>query len=143
MNRVVRKLALLLAFLALAIRRDRTLVVAALALAAAADWDWQLPAAALPALIAAGAAHQGHRLARSSLPLACAALIVGLATGLHGLGAALLESGRPARARVLLPGDARPDAALRTRAAFERGCRLDAGEPALRYEAPTYGGCRP
>jgi O-antigen ligase len=136
-------LALLLAFLALAIRRDRTLVVAALALAAAADWDWQLPAAALPALIAAGAAHQGRRLARSSLALACAALVVGLAAGLHGLGAALLESGRPAQARVLLPGDARPDAALRTRVAFERGCRLDAGEPALRYEAPAYGGCRP
>jgi O-antigen ligase len=136
-------LALVLAFFALAIRRDRTLVVAALAIVAAADWEWQLPAAALPALIAAGAAHEGRRLARSSLAYAVAALTLGVAVGLHGLGAALLESGRPAQARRLLPGDARPDAALHTRAAFARGCRVDAGEPALRYEAPLYGGCRP
>ena len=136
-------LALLLGFFALAVRRDRTLVVAALAIAAAADWDWQLPAAALSGLVAAGAAYEGRRLARSSLALALAALALGIAVGLHGLGAALLESGRPAQARRLLPGDARPDAALHTRAAFARGCRIDAGEPALRYEAPAYGGCRP
>jgi hypothetical protein len=136
-------LALLLGFLGLAIGRDRTLVVAALAIAAAADWDWQLPAAAFPALVAAGVAYEGRRLERSSLALALAALALGIAVGLHGLGAALLESGRPAQARRLLPGDARPDAALHTRAAFARGCRIDAGEPALRYEAPAYGGCRP
>ena len=136
-------LALLLGFFALAVRRDRTLVVAALAIAAAADWDWQLPAAALSGLVAAGAAYEGRRLARSSLAFALAALALGIAVGLHGLGAALLESGRPAQARRLLPGDARPDAALHTRAAFARGCRIDAGEPALRYEAPAYGGCRP
>jgi len=136
-------LALLLAFFAFAVRGDRTLVVAALAVAAAADWDWQLPAATFPALIVAGAACEGRRLGRSSLALALAALVVGVAVGLHGLGAALLESGRPAQARRLLPGDARPDAALRTRAAFDRGCRIDAEEPALRYEAPAYGGCRP
>jgi O-antigen ligase len=132
---------LVLAFLALAVRRDPTLAVAALAIAAAADWDWQLPAATLPALIAAGAAFKGRRLDRSSLGLALAALVLGTAVGLHGLGAALLESGRPEEARRLLPGDARPDAAEHTRAAFLRGCRLDAGEPALHYEAPAYGGC--
>jgi O-Antigen ligase len=136
-------LALLLGFLALAVRRDGTLVVAALAIAAAADWDWQLPAAAFPALIAAGAAHEGLRLARSSLAVALAALCLGVAVGLHGLGAALLESGRPEQARRLLPGDARPDAALRSPAAFARGCRIDPEEPALRYEAPAYGGCSP
>src|SRR5439155_20871117 len=89
------------------------------------------------------AGYEGRRLARSSLALALAALALGIAVGLHGLGAALLESGRPAEARRLLPGDARPDAALHTRTAFARGCRIDAGEPALRYEAPAYGGCRP
>jgi hypothetical protein len=136
-------LALLLAFLGLALRRDPTLVVAALAIAAAADWEWQLPAATFPALVAAGAAYEGRRLDRSAPVLALAALVVGVAVGLHGLGAALLESGRPAEARRLLPGDARPDAALHTRAAFLRGCRIDPGEPALRYEAPAYGGCRP
>jgi O-antigen ligase len=134
-------LALLLAFVALAARRDDTLAMAALAVAAAADWEWQLPAATFPALIAAGAAFEGRRVGRASLGLALAALVLGVAAGLHGLGAALLESGRPAQARRLLPGDARPDAAEHTRAAFLRGCRLDAGEPALRYEAPTYGGC--
>jgi O-antigen ligase len=136
-------LALLLAFLALALRRDRTLLVAALAIAAAADWEWQLPAAAFPALVAAGAAHEGRRLVRSAPVLALAALVVGVAVGLHGVGAALLESGRADDARRLLPGDARPYASLHTRAAFARGCRIDPAEPALRYEAPAYGGCRP
>src|SRR5207245_1308580 len=72
---------------------------------------------------------------------ALVALAVGTACGLHGLGAALLESGRPTQARHLLPGDARPDAAIRTRAAFVRGCRVDPGEPTLRFEAPLFGGC--
>jgi hypothetical protein len=134
-------LALLLTFLVLALRRDSTLLVAALAIVAAADWEWQLPAATLPALIAAGAAYEAPRLGRSSPALALVALALGVAVGLHGIGAALLESGRPSQARPLLPGDARPDAALHSRAAFVNGCRVDAGEPALRYEAPTYGGC--
>jgi len=136
-------LALLVAFLAAALRRDRLFLVAALAIAAAADWDWQLPAATLPALIAAGAAHEPARVLRErgAVGLALAALAVGVACGLHGLGAALLESGRPSQATRLLPGDARPDAALGTRAGFLRGCRADPGEPALFYQAPHFGGC--
>src|SRR5712692_641696 len=124
-------LVLLITFLALALRRDRLWLFAALAVAAAADWDWQLPAATLPALIAAGAAPRlhGNMVTRwkgsGGIAFAAVALAVGVAAGLHGLGAALLESGRPAQARRLLPGDARPDAALRTRAAYARGCRLD------------------
>jgi O-antigen ligase len=139
-------LALLAAFLVAALRRDRLLLVAALAIAATADWDWQLPAAALPALIAAGAAARGSPVRRwserAAIGFALGALAIGVASGLHGLGAALLESGRPAQARRLLPGDARPDAALQTPAAHARGCRLDPGEPALLYAAPLYGGCR-
>ena len=136
-------LAILLAFLAAALRRDRLLLVGALAIAAAADWDWQLPAAALPALIAAGAGRdQARTLGEGpAVGAALAALVVGVACGLHGLGAALLESGRPAQARLLLPADARPDAALRTRPAFARGCRIDPGEPALLFAAPLFGGC--
>jgi O-antigen ligase len=136
-------LAILLAFFVVALRRDRLLLVAALAIAAAADWDWQLPAAAIPALIAAGAGRERSPTLgeRPAVCAALAALVVGVACGLHGLGAALLESSRPAQARHLLPGDARPDAGIRTRAAFVRGCRLDPGDPALLFEAPLYGGC--
>jgi O-antigen ligase len=138
-------LAILLAFLVAALRRDRLLLLAALAIAAAADWDWQLPAAAIPALIAAGAGRDRARSLgeRPAVGAALAALVVGVACGLHGLGAALLESGRPTQARHLLPGDARPDAAVRTRGAFARGCRIDPGEPALLFEAPLFGGCPP
>ena len=105
-------------------RRDGLWLVAALAIAAAVDWEWQLPAAALPALIAVGVGRRQSPAIRG-VAVAVAALAVGVAVGLHGLGAALLESGRPAAARLLLPGDARPDAALQTRAAYARGCRLE------------------
>jgi O-antigen ligase len=144
-------LALVLGFLAIVVARGRDepaalAVVAAFALHAAADWDWQLPAATLPAIVCAGA------LARRGPPLrlpagaALVALLIGLVAGVHGVGAALLESGiaSPERARAaarLLPYDARPYAALPS----ERGraCRIDQGEPVLLRVLPPSGGCEP
>ena len=105
-------LALLLAFLALVARAARAAraepwapaavaVVAAWALVSAVDWDWQLPAATLPAMLAAGALAGARRAPplRLGALAAAAALALGLACALHGLGAALLESGvrTPAR----------------------------------------------
>lgn len=113
------------------------------ALHAGVDWDWQLPAATLPALLAAGSLLSSGR--RAGLAVAVAALAIGVAAGLHGIGAAALEEGRTALAARLLPWDARPDAALAaatgSRAAFARACRIDPGEPALLREDPSLGRC--
>jgi O-antigen ligase len=128
-------LALLLVFLVLALTRARAspaaaAVVAAWAVHAAVDWDWQLPAATLPAVLAAGT------LTRTGRPLglvvAPAALAVGLAAGLHGLGAAVVETdvSTPERARLaarFLPWDARPWAQVDAR----KACTIDSEEPVL------------
>ena len=81
-------------------------------------------------------ARLGHHLAL--LGRVVVAVHEGLDLGQHVEGDPV---GVDPRLRRLLPGDARPDAALRTRAAFLRGCRLDSGEVELLYEAPLYGGC--
>ena len=138
---------------------------AAWAVHAGVDWLWQLPAATIPALLAAGSLLAGARepLERETgtggraLAASVAALAVGLGAGLHGIGAALLESGvwSPERARLtarLLPFDARPYAALaaserergrplRARLALARACAIDEGEPVLRREPPSVKGC--
>jgi O-antigen ligase len=106
-------LALLAAFLALALARARAraapvaaAVVAAWAIQAAVDWDWQLPAATLPAVLAAGTLMRTGR-PLSPVPVAAAALALGVAAGLHGLGAAVLETDVSTRDRApLLPADA-------------------------------------
>ncbi|MGI8421108.1 MAG: O-antigen ligase family protein [Gaiellaceae bacterium] len=129
-------LALLLAFLALALRGTSPTalaVVAAFALHSLTDWDWQLPAATLPAIVAAGAA---RRSLPAGLPIAAGALVVGILCGLHGLGAALLEQGRPQPR--LLPYDARPWAELGD---FRRACAVDPGEPALVRADHSNEGC--
>lgn len=129
-------LALLLAFPALAFARARAgpaaaAVLAAWTIHAAVDWDWQLPAATLPAVLAAGT------LTRSARPLglvvAPVALVLGVAAGLHGLGAAVVETDVSTRDRArlaarLLPWDARPWAEVDP----ARGCRIDSQEPMLR-----------
>ena len=135
-------LALLAAFLALALSRARAAPVAAAVVAgwaihAAFDWDWQLPAATLPAVLAAGTLTRTGRTL-SPVPVAAAALALGIAAGLHGLGAAVLETDVSTRDRArfaarLLPWDARPWAEL-DRA---RACSIDSGEPVLERE----GGC--
>lgn len=134
-------------------------VFAAWALHAATDWDWQLPAATIPALLAAGslAPSAGEALRAGALVLSAAALALGTLAGLHGVGAALVESGVSSTARVdlaarLLPFDARPYVALAAgerargraaaaRAAHVRACRIDGREPSLRREFPSSGGC--
>lgn len=136
---------LLAAFLALVLRAARAepvalAVGAAWALQSCADWTWQLPAATLPALLCAGALSRRGAPLRpgAGVAVAAAALAVGAAAGLHGLGASLLESGSrsPAAAR-LLPWDARPWVA---RGDLERACRVDPGEPAiLRADHPPEG----
>jgi hypothetical protein len=123
-------LALLLAFLALTARAARAAraepwmpaavaVLAAWALVSAVDWDWQLPAATLPAMLAAGALAGARRAPpmRLGALAGAAALALGLACALHGLGAALLENGVGTTPRAqlvshLLPGDPRPWAEL-------------------------------
>jgi hypothetical protein len=148
-------LGLLLAFLALSARAARAAraepwapaalaVLAAWAVVSAVDWDWQLPAATLPAMLAAGALAGARRAPPLRLgPLACAgALVVGLACALHGLGSALLENGvrTPERARLvsrLLPRDARPWVTLEPR----RACSIDAGELTLRRADGSREGC--
>ena len=125
-------LALLVAFFALAFRRQERVVVAvivAFAVASLVDWTWQLPAATLPALLAAGSGRWLPRLgAGAGVALGVAALALGVATAAHGVGAALFETGRsPAVASRLLPYDARPWV-LTTPA---RACRIDPGEPML------------
>jgi O-antigen ligase len=125
-------LALLAAALALMLVRTREpaalALLAAFVVHAAVDWDWQLPAVTIPALLAAGT---GRRPARTApLVLAPLALVVGIAAALHGIGAAILESGpSPARARLaahLLPWDARPWLAAGDRA---RACATDRSDP--------------
>ena len=134
-------LALLLAFVALTLARARAgpaaaAVFVAWAIQAAVDWDWQLPAATLPAVLAAGT------LTRTGRPLglvvAPVALALGVAAGLHGVGAAVVETdvSTPDRARFaarLLPWDARPWVEVDPREA----CSIDPEEPVLERE----GGC--
>ena len=138
-------LALILAFLSLCfIGRTRRYPAAAAALAAwalhaAVDWTWQLPAATLPAVLAAGTLTRGSRRT-SPAPVAAAALVLGVAAGLHGLGAAIVETGVETRGRArvaarLLPWDARPWATVDP----ERACSTDPGDPVL---ARLHGGCR-
>ncbi|MEX0675138.1 MAG: O-antigen ligase family protein [Gaiellaceae bacterium] len=128
-------LALLLAFLALTLARAlaapaAAVVVVAWAIHAGVDWDWQLPAATLPAVLAAGT------LTRTARPLglvvAPVALALGVAAGLHGVGAAVVETdvSTPDRARLaarLLPWDARPWADVDPR----KACAIDSEEPVL------------
>jgi hypothetical protein len=139
-------LALLAAALALLLARAREpaaiAVLAAFAVHAAVDWDWQLPAVTIPALIAAGAA---ARPSRGTAPLALAplALVIGLAAGLHGIGAALVESGidtgpRARFAARLLPWDARPWAAIGD---LRRACAADRQDPVIPTGHPSNGGC--
>jgi hypothetical protein len=114
-------------------------VLAAFVVHSAVDWDWQLPAVTIHALLAAGAI---LRRRRPPLPLVFAplALAIGVACGLHGLGAALLENGgRTALAARLLPYDARPWAAAGDVA---RACATDARDPVLARFSPSNGGCR-
>jgi O-antigen ligase len=142
-------LALVLGFVAIVLARGRAepaalAVFAAFALHATADWDWQLPAATLPAIVCAGAlARRAPRLRLPTLAAACA-LAIGLAAGLHGVGAALLEDGihseqRARAAARLLPYDARPYAGLASDRAH--ACRIDPGEPVLLRAVPPDGGC--
>ncbi|MEX2211730.1 MAG: O-antigen ligase family protein [Gaiellaceae bacterium] len=123
-------LALLLAFLLLCfIARGRPAamaVLAAWAIHAAVDWDWQLPAATLPAVLVAGTL---TRTGRATSPVvAVVALVIGIGAGLHGVGAAIVETdGSATLAARLLPWDARPWVE-RDR---PRACRIDSGEPTL------------
>ncbi len=133
-------LALLLAALALARAREPAALalLAAFVVHASVDWDWQLPAVTIPALLAAGA---GLRAARRPAPFALAplALAIGLAAGLHGIGAALLESGGDQHlAARLLPWDARPWVALGETA---RACATDRRDPVIARLRPPNGGC--
>jgi O-antigen ligase len=139
--------ALLGAFAVVVLRRARVEPAAAAVLAAwlvhaCADWDWQLPAATLPALACAAALTQRpdfqRRLGRAALPLAAVALAVGGLAAAHGVGAALLEEGRPRAAALLLPHDARPWLA---RGDLERACAVDPGELAIRRHRPSNQGC--
>jgi len=118
-------------------------VLGAFLVHSAVDWDWELPAVTIPALLAAGA---GLRAPRRPAPLVVAplALVLGLAAGLHGIGAALLENGveTEARARLvarLLPWDARPWAAVGDR---RRACAADGKDPVIAALPPSNGGCR-
>ena len=136
-------LALLSAFLALALRGQERLVVAVVAafvLASLVDWTWQLPAATLPAMLAAGSGRRQARLgAGAGLALGAAALVLGVGAAAHGVGAALVETGkRPSLAASLLPYDARPWVL----AAPARACRIDPGEPMLLRLAHPPQGCR-
>ncbi len=139
--------ALLVAFGVAAARRARSepaalALLAAWAVAASVDWTWQLPAATLPMLLVVGAAGRERPCVSEtqSLVLAAAALTVGAACALHGLGAALLEEGRPRAATPFLPGDARPWVA---RGDVGRACAADPGELALLRLPPSFEGCDP
>ena len=144
-------LAFVLGFVVIVLVRGREepaalAVFAAFVLHAAADWDWQLPAATLPAIVCAGALHarRGQPVRTPELAAVCA-LVIGLAAGVHGVGAALLEDGihsqqRARTAALLLPYDARPYAVLPADRA--RACRIDPGEPVLLRAVPPDGGCQ-
>ena len=117
-------------------------VVVAWTVASTADWTWQIPAATLPALFAA-AALTGTRVrvgSTQSLLVALCALILGIGFAVHGVGAALLEEGKPRQSTTLLPFDARPWIALGER---ERACRIDPGETAIQRADPSNEGCVP
>jgi O-antigen ligase len=141
-------LALLVCALALALVRAREpaalAVLAAFAVHAAVDWDWQLPAVTIPALLAAGPGlRDGRSETVSTIALAPLALAIGIAAGLHGIGAALLESGIETRsqARVaahLLPWDARPWAAVGD---IRRACAADRKDPVITAGQPSNRGC--
>lgn len=137
---------LLAAFLVLVGRgAPREPVAAAVAAAwlvqGTADWVWQLPAATLPAIfaVAALAPRRPCVAETQSLALGGAALAIGAACALHGVGAALLESGKGAAAARLLPWDARPALVQGDR---EEACRLDPGELAIVRADPPGRGCR-
>lgn len=123
-------LACLAVFFAAALRRRAepaaTAVVVAWALVSAVDWDWQLPAATIPALLAAGFLTRSGRAAGRPAHSAALvlALLVGAAAAVHMLGAMQLAAGRTTR---LLPWDARPWIA------HDRGkaCRIDPRSPEL------------
>jgi len=140
--------ALLAAFVVLVGRGARrepvaAAVVAAWVVQAGADWLWQIPAATVPMLFAAAALapRRDPCSERGGLLLAFGALALGGACALHGVGAALLESGNGAGAGRLLPWDARP--AL-VQGDSDEACRIDPGELAiLRTDPPTEGCHRP
>ena len=138
--------ALLAVFLACSLRAAwsepaAVAVVAAWALQATADWTWQLPAATLPAILCAGALSRRAPPLRpgAGVAIAAVALAVGAATGLHGAGAALLESGsRSPSVPRLLPWDARPWV---TNGDLAQACRVDRGDPVLLRTDPPPEGC--
>jgi O-antigen ligase len=141
--------ALLAAFFVLALRHARrdavaAAVVTAWAIQATVDWVWQLPAATLPMVFAA-AALTGRTSRRTTargtraVVLSLGSLALGITCAAHGVGSALLESGRPDPAARLLPWDARPAVA---RGDLADACRIDAGELAIRTLARSGGGCR-
>lgn len=138
--------ALLAAFFVLVARGARrepvaSAVVAAWAVQATADWVWQLPAATLPMLFTAAALTARTKACVSetqALSFAAAAIVVGALCAAHGIGAALLEAGKPGRAQKLLPWDARPALARGDR---NEACRIDRGELALRRSDPPGEGC--
>ena len=70
--------------------------------------------------------------------LAATSLLVGVLCALHGVGAALLEEGRPRAAARFLPGDARPWVDL---GRLDRACATDPGELAIRRADPSGEGC--
>lgn len=115
-------------------------VVVAWAISTTADWTWQLPAATLPALFAAAALTRKNACVpgTQSLLLAVGALTIGIACAAHGVGAALLEEGRPRPAATLLPFDARPWVVL---GKLERACEIDREELAIRRADPPGEGC--
>jgi hypothetical protein len=92
----------------------------------ATDWDWQLPAATVPALIAAGVltARRERVGEGAGLALAVVALAVCVASTAHAVGASELERGKPTR---LLPWDARPWANIDP----AKACRIDPAAPVL------------
>jgi hypothetical protein len=117
-------------FFAAAVRRRiepaATAVVVAWALVSAIDWDWQLPAATIPALLAAGVLTRRAAPAREPTRILAPllALVVGAAAALHMVGAMQLASGHTTD---LLPWDARPWIAHDP----AKACRIDPGSPEL------------
>jgi O-antigen ligase len=117
-------------FFAAALRRRAepaaTAVVVAWALVSAIDWDWQLPAATIPALLAAGVLTRRPTTARREMHVLAPflALVVGAAAALHMLGAIQLAAGHTTR---LLPWDARPWIAHDP----AKACRIDPRSPEL------------
>jgi hypothetical protein len=81
---------------------------------------------------------------RRPLVSALGALVLGVGAGLHGAGAAMVETGIETKDRAelagrLLPADARPFAALPQERA--RACRIDPRDPVLARSSPLSEGC--